>query len=333
MSRTVTLLEVQDLTTEFRTEDGIVRAVDGVSFHVVRGETLGLVGESGSGKSVTSLCIMRLLQGTSARTTRGRILFEGEDLLKKDESGMRHIRGNQISMIFQEPMTSLNPVLTVGFQIIEALKIHEGLTDAEASEKAVELLRMVGIPSPDRRVKEFPHRLSGGMRQRVMIAMALSCSPKLLIADEPTTALDVTVQAQILDLMRRLKIELGMSILLITHDLGVIAGMAHRVAVMYAGQIVEVASADDIFNAPLHPYTEGLLYSIPTLDTPRGKLHVIEGTVPDPIHMPPGCRFHPRCAEASPRCRLQMPHLIHLGDRSVACLKYANGGTGEASAQ
>ncbi|MDP2858590.1 MAG: ABC transporter ATP-binding protein [Bacillota bacterium] len=320
------LLQVHDLSTEFMTEDGLIRVVDGVSFAIARGETLGMVGESGSGKSVTSLSIMRLLPPRSGRVAGGQVLFEGRDLLSLDEAQMRHVRGYSISMIFQEPMTSLNPVFTVGFQIAEALKVHQGLDDKQGWAKAVDLLSTVGIPLPQRRVHEYPHQLSGGMRQRVMIAMALACNPKLLIADEPTTALDVTVQAQILDLMRRLKDDLGMSILLITHDLGVIAEMAKRVVVMYAGRVVEEADVDDIFNDPLHPYTRGLLSSIPTLDSPRGDLHVIEGVVPSPFAWPSGCRFHPRCPEAIPACAEAAPSFIPAhGGRRVACIKYDAG--------
>lgn len=316
------LLEVQDLVTEFRTEDGIVRAVDGVSFHIGKSETLGMVGESGSGKSVTSLSLMGLIRPPAGRIVRGKVLFEGEDLRGEDSEQLRRLRGDKIAMIFQEPMTSLNPVLRVGFQISESIKVHKGLTDEAATKKAIDLLSIVGIPAPERRVREFPHQLSGGMRQRVMIAMALSCNPSLLIADEPTTALDVTVQAQILELMRRLKSELGMSILLITHDMGVIAEMAERVAVMYAGRIVEVAEVRDLFSTPLHPYTQGLLASIPTLETSRGKLRVIEGTVPSLFDMPKGCRFHPRCPDAFDRCRVEDPGLADRGGRAVACFKH-----------
>ncbi len=315
------LVEVKNLTTCFWTDDGKVTACDNLSFNINRGETLGMVGESGCGKSVTSLSILRLVAWPPGRIVSGRILFDGEDLLTKTESEMRDIRGNKISMIFQEPMTSLNPVYTVGDQIAEAIRLHQGKERKEAWDQAVEFLRLVGIPLPERRVKEYPHQLSGGMRQRVMIAMALSCNPSLLIADEPTTALDVTIQAQILELMKKLKQDFGMSILLITHDLGVIAEMAERVVVMYAGRIVEEAAVDDLFTTPFHPYTKGLLDSIPRLDTARGRLHVITGTVPDLTRLPGGCAFHPRCPEARPKCREEAPPLEPLGGngRQAAC--------------
>jgi len=318
------LLEVKDLKTYFYTSDGVVRAVDGVTFHIMRGETLGMVGESGCGKSVTSLSIMRLIPDPPGKIVHGQVIFEGEDLLKKSEAAMRRIRGNRISMIFQEPMTSLNPVYTVGDQIAEAIQLHQGLKRREAMEKAVEMLRKVGIPLPERRVHEYPHQMSGGMRQRVMIAMALSCNPQLLIADEPTTALDVTIQAQILELMKELKDEMKMAILLITHNLGVIAEMAQRVVVMYAGKLVEEADVRSIFRKPLHPYTEGLLNSIPRIDAPRARLHVIEGVVPNPLYMPPGCRFHPRCPYAEDICRREEPSLVQAGGgRWVACWMWA----------
>ena len=314
------LVEVKNLKTYFHTEDGVVPSVDGVSLHIGRGETLGVVGESGCGKSVTSLSIMRLIPIPPGQIAGGEIIFEGQDLLKKSEAEMRKIRGNDISMIFQEPMTSLNPVYTCGDQIAEAIELHQGLNKKEAMAKAVEMLRLVGIPSPERRVHEYPHQLSGGMRQRVMIAMALSCNPKLLIADEPTTALDVTIQAQILELMKKLKRELGMAIMLITHDLGVIAEMAERVIVMYAGKVVEEADVTSLFRKPLHPYTEGLLRSIPRLDDGKERLHVIEGVVPNPLRMPAGCRFNPRCPYAKEICRAKEPPLAEAGPgRQVAC--------------
>jgi len=314
------LLDVKNLVTRFWTDDGKVTACDDVSFRVRRGETVGLVGESGCGKSVTSLSVMRLIAWPPGKIVSGEILFEGSDLLKKDEAEMRAIRGNKISMIFQEPMTSLNPVYTVGEQIAEAVRLHQGKNKKEAWFQAVEMLKLVGMPVPERRVREYPHHLSGGMRQRVMIAIALACNPSLLIADEPTTALDVTIQAQILELMKSLKREFGMSILLITHDLGVIAEMAERVMVMYAGKIVEEGPALELFGAPLHPYTRGLLISIPRLDTPKGKLHVIEGTVPDLARLPGGCAFHPRCPEADPRCREASPPLVAVGGhRKLSC--------------
>lgn len=314
------LVDVRNLVTCFWTDDGKVTACDDVSFQIRRGETMGLVGESGCGKSVSSLSIMRLIPWPPGKVVSGEILFEGEDLLAKDEAAMRKIRGNKISMIFQEPMTSLNPVFTVGEQIAEAVRLHQDKKKKEAWSQAVAMLKLVGIPLPERRAKEYPHQLSGGMRQRVMIAMALSCNPSLLIADEPTTALDVTIQAQILELMKALKREFGMSILLITHDLGVIAEMADRVMVMYAGRIVEEASADDLFGEPLHPYTKGLLVSIPRLDTPKGRLHVIDGIVPDLARLPGGCAFHPRCPEAGPKCREAVPGLAEVGgNRKVSC--------------
>lgn len=319
------LLDVKDLKTYFYTSDGVVPAVDGVNFHVRRGETLGIVGESGCGKSVTSLSVMRLIPYPPGKIVEGSIEFEGQDLLQKSEAEMRKIRGNLISMIFQEPMTSLNPVYTIGDQICEAIELHQGLKRREATEKAIEMLRLVGIPLPERRINEYPHQLSGGMRQRVMIAMALSCNPRLLIADEPTTALDVTIQAQILELMKKLKQELGMAIMLITHDLGVVAEMAQRVVVMYAGKIVEEADVVSIFRKPLHPYTQGLLDSIPSMDREKGRLHVIDGVVPNPLFMPTGCRFNPRCPHAMDICREREPVLEPAGEgRFVACWLRSN---------
>ena len=312
------LLEVDDLTTHFFTRDGVVRAVDGVSFAVMRGEVLAIVGESGCGKSVTSLSIMRLVASPPGRTVRGRVMFEGRDLLQLSEPEMRKVRGDAISMIFQEPMTSLNPVLTIGHQIAEALVLHRGLSRDQAMRRAIELLRVVHIPAPDRRAAQYPHQLSGGMRQRVMIAMALACEPRLLIADEPTTALDVTIQAQILDLMRELKQKTGAAIVLITHDLGVVAEMAERVVVMYAGRKVEEARVDPLFARPLHPYTRGLLDSIPKLGDAhaaraaagaRVRLAEISGTVPSLIEPIPGCAFAPRCGFATARCRSEAPPL------------------------
>ncbi len=313
------LLEVLDLKTHFVTSEGTLPAVDGVSFHVNRGETLALVGESGCGKSVTSLSIMRLVAQPPGRYVAGRILFGGRNLLTLSDAEMRRIRGNEIAMIFQEPMTSLNPVYTVGEQLAEAIRLHQGSKPRTAMEKARHLLELVGVPAPDRRVREYPHQLSGGMRQRVMIAMALSCNPKLLIADEPTTALDVTIQAQILDLMGRLKRELGMAILLITHDLGVVAEMAERVVVMYAGKVVEEAPVRDLFRQPLHPYTQGLLTCIPRIDRPQGRLNVIEGIVPNPLDYKPGCRFGDRCPYAWEICGREEPALVAAGERRVAC--------------
>ncbi|MGE0718122.1 MAG: ABC transporter ATP-binding protein [Alphaproteobacteria bacterium] len=316
------LLAVRDLKTYFRTEGGLFRAVDGVSFTVDRGRTLGIVGESGCGKSVTSLSIMGLVPQPPGIHAGGEILFEGEDLLKKRKAELRRIRGGAISMIFQEPMTSLNPVFTVGDQIIEAITAHLDLGAAEARERALAMLKRVRIPSPERRIDDYPHQMSGGMRQRVMIAMALACGPKLLIADEPTTALDVTIQAQILDLMRTLRDETGTAIILITHDLGVIAGIADDVVVMYAGKIVESAPVKALFADPQHPYTIGLMGSIPKLDEERDRLASIEGTVPPPFALPAGCRFNPRCPFADDRCRTTEPPLRPLRDgHLVACWK------------
>ena len=314
------LLTVKNLKTYFYTEDGVVPAVDGVDFEVAAGETLGIVGESGCGKSVTSLSVMRLIPNPPGRIISGDIHFDGKDLLAMGDAEMRGIRGNDISMIFQEPMTSLNPVFTIGDQIGETIKLHQNLNDRQARDKAIEMLRLVGIPLPERRVKEYPHQLSGGMRQRVMIAMALSCNPKLLFADEPTTALDVTIQAQILELMKKLRDELDTAIVLITHDLGVIAEMVDRVIVMYAGKVVEEASVYDIFRDPKHPYTEGLLNSIPKLDEPKKRLKPIDGVVPNPLEMPEGCRFHPRCPYAMDICKEKQPELKQLSaDRQVSC--------------
>ncbi|MCC6466782.1 MAG: ABC transporter ATP-binding protein [Alphaproteobacteria bacterium] len=324
MSLAPPLLEVRDLKTYFDSEQGEVRAVDGVSFHIGRGETLAVVGESGSGKSVTSLSIMRLIAG-SGRIAGGSILLNGVNLLDKQESEMRRIRGNDISMIFQEPMTSLNPVFTVGSQIAETIALHRHLGAKDARRKAIEMLDLVGIPEPGRRFDVFPHQMSGGMRQRVMIAMALSCSPKLLIADEPTTALDVTIQAQILDLMRRLQKELGMSILFITHDLGVVAEVADRVVVMYAGRAVEVAPVDELFANPRMPYTIGLLGSVPRVDLAahrQQRLRAIPGSVPNPADLPPGCAFQPRCRFAVAACARAVPPLEDSGGgHMVRCLR------------
>jgi peptide/nickel transport system ATP-binding protein len=319
----IPLLEVVDLKTHFFTRDGVVRAVDGVSFSIQPGETLALVGESGCGKSVTSLSIMRLIASPPGRTVAGSIRFNGRDLLALSEREMRKVRGNEISMIFQEPMTSLNPVLTIGRQVAEALVLHRGLGSSQAAERAIEMLRLVNIPEPARRAAEYPHQMSGGMRQRVMIAMALACDPKLLIADEPTTALDVTIQAQILDLMRGLKEKTGAAILLITHDLGVVAEMAQRVVVMYAGRKVEEASVNDLFDRPRHPYTRGLMKSIPRLGAGHGagkRLAEIPGMVPSLREPMTGCAFASRCSHAGERCRGEIPPLEARGPRHiVAC--------------
>ena len=318
------LLEVKDLKTYFDSEQGEVRAVDGLSFAIGYGETLAVVGESGSGKSVTSLSIMQLIAG-SGRIAGGSVLLAGEDLLAKSEAQMRRVRGNEISMIFQEPMTSLNPVFTVGNQIAETISLHKRVAAADAKRQAIEMLDLVGIPEPQRRFDSFPHQMSGGMRQRVMIAMALSCRPKLLIADEPTTALDVTIQAQILDLMRRLQKEFGMSILFITHDLGVVAEMADRVVVMYAGRAVEMATVDEIFDRPRMPYTIGLLESLPRVDraaSHRERLRSIPGNVPNPSALPAGCAFHPRCRFALDVCTREAPALTGTDDGHLArCLR------------
>lgn len=301
------LLEVHNLKTQFFTDDGIVKAVDDVSFSIGEEETFGLVGESGCGKSVTALSIIRLIPWPPGKIVGGEIIFDGEDLLKKSEEEMQKIRGCKISMIFQEPMTSLDPVFTVGNEIMEVIQLHQGLDKDEARKKALEMLRIVGIPDPERRMKEYPHQLSGGMRQRVMIAMALSCNPKLLIADEPTTALDVTIQAQILRLMDQLKEDFSASVLLITHDLGVIAQQCRNVAIMYAGEIVEYGTVEAIFESPLHPYTVGLNKAIPRLDVDMERLQIIEGTVPNLIQIPSGCRFHPRCPYVMEICRRERP--------------------------
>ncbi|HHY32614.1 MAG TPA: ABC transporter ATP-binding protein [Firmicutes bacterium] len=318
-----TLLEVRDLKTYFYTEDGVVPAVDGVSFSVDKGETIGIVGESGCGKSVTSLSVMRLIPNPPGKIVGGEIIFEGKNILEKSEAEMRHIRGNEISMIFQEPMTSLNPVFTVGDQIMEAIMLHQKVGKKEARKKTIEMLRLVGIPSAEKRVDEYPHQMSGGMRQRVMIAMALSCNPKLLIADEPTTALDVTIQAQILDLMLKLKEDLGTAIMLITHDLGVVAETVNKVVVMYAGKIVESADVVSIFKKPEHPYTLGLLGSIPKVNEDRERLQVIEGVVPNPFNMPTGCRFHPRCSFVRDICKEEEPELVDVeAGHQVRCWRF-----------
>ncbi|WP_156291305.1 ABC transporter ATP-binding protein [Oceanobacillus salinisoli] len=303
------ILEIKNLQTSFFTKDLELKAVDGVSFTIPKQKTLGVVGESGSGKSITSLSILRLIE-EPGKIVGGEILFKGENLLKKKESEMRNIRGNEISMIFQEPMTSLNPTLTIGEQIGESFRIHQGLSKKEALKKSVEMLELVGIPSPKKRVKQYPYELSGGMRQRVMIAIALACNPNLLIADEPTTALDVTIQAQILDLIKNLQEQLGMGVLLITHDLGVVAESCDVVAVMYCGQVVEYADVKTLFKEPKHPYTIGLMKSIPPHDQDiEGDLEVIKGAVPSPAEMPTGCRFAPRCPFATELCKTKMPEL------------------------
>jgi len=317
---TDTLLRVEALRTGFATAGGLLRAVDGVDLELAAGGTLGVVGESGSGKSVTALSIMRLVDRPGRVEPGSKILFEGRDLAKLSESEMSAIRGNDVSMIFQEPMTSLNPVFTVGNQIAEAVVLHQGLGKRDAMSRAVEMMRLVGIPSAERRVDDYPHQLSGGMRQRVMIAMALACNPKLLIADEPTTALDVTVQAQILELMKDLRERLGMAILLITHDLGVVAEMVDEVAVMYAGRIVERGPVADVFAEPQHPYTGALLRSIPRVGMRYTRpLEAIRGMVPSPLDWPPGCRFAPRCDYAFDRCQSEDPRLLSVPPQESAC--------------
>jgi oligopeptide/dipeptide ABC transporter ATP-binding protein len=314
------ILRVEELRTQFSTDDGLVRAVDGVSFEVRAGETLALVGESGSGKSVTALSILRLVPEPPGRITGGRVIFQGRDLLALPLPEMRRVRGREISMVFQEPMSSLNPVFPCGEQIVEVLVLHERMAQREARARAVELLRMVGIPAPEQRASEYPHQLSGGMRQRVMIAMALACRPALLIADEPTTALDVTIQAQILELLQRLQDELGMAVLLITHDLGVVAEAADRVAVLYAGQVVESCDVAAAFHRTRHPYTASLLASLPRLGSRGERLRVVPGQVPDAARFPLGCRFHPRCPAVEERCRTVAPPMRTLdGDHGSRC--------------
>lgn len=321
------VLEVKDLVVEFRTDRGTIKAVNGVNFDVFKGKTVGIVGESGSGKSVSALAIMGLIPNPPGRVASGQILFNGKSLVHMTPGDMRKIRGNKIAMIFQEPMTSLNPVFTIGNQIEEVIELHQPhLSKKEREAKAIDMLRLVGIPSPDKRVKEYPHQLSGGMRQRVMIAIALSCEPDILIADEPTTALDVTIQAQILELMKKLQKELGMGIILITHDLGVVAETCDTVAVMYCGQIVETADVKTLFNHPRHPYTKGLMDSIPSFDSTSGhkkdRLRTIEGMVPSLFDLPPGCNFQDRCINVTEKCRGVQgePKLMEMNkDHYAAC--------------
>ena len=316
------LLSVKNLSTEFPVKKGIVRAVEDVSFDVDQGEILAIVGESGSGKSVTSLSIMGLL-AEPGHVAGGSLEFEGKDLATLSEKQYRELRGNDMAMIFQEPMTSLNPVYRVGNQIVEAIRTHEKVSKAEAKDRAVDLLRKVGIPSPEARINDYPHQMSGGMRQRVLIAMALACNPKLLIADEPTTALDVTIQAQILDLLRRLRDDTGMAVLLITHDLGVVSETADRVVVMYCGQVVEEAEVRTLFDHPMHPYTLGLLKSIPRLEDDDSKrLYMIKGMVPNPLEMPPGCHFSDRCDSCMDICRTKVPELVDVDGHKVRCFLY-----------
>lgn len=320
------VLQVKNLSTHFYTDEGTVYAVDDVSFSMKKGETLGIVGESGSGKSVTALSINGLIPTPPGKIVAGEILFEGEDLLKKSKKTLRKIRGGKIAMIFQEPMTALNPVLSVGYQICESLRIHQKLDKKQAREKALEMLKRVGIPLAEKRIDEYPHQLSGGMRQRVMIAIALCCNPQLLICDEPTTALDVTIQAQILELINRLKEDMGTSVIMITHDLGVVAQVTERILVMYAGQIVESGSAKEILTDPQHPYTRALLASIPTPEKEGERLHVIRGMVPSLSRLPTGCLYHPRCEVCMEICKEKKPQLIDLGEgRQVRCLRFEGG--------
>lgn len=316
------LLEVKHLKTQFRTKHGQVTAVDDVSFAVDQGETLGIVGESGCGKSVTSLSILHLLPQSVGKISDGKVLYKGRDITHLDNKSMCEIRGKEISMIFQDSMTSLNPVLTIGKQLMETIAVHNSFSKEELKKEALTILTKVGVSSPERRLHEFPHQLSGGMRQRVMIAMALSCNPSLLIADEPTTALDVTIQAQIIDLMVELKKNINASIMLITHDLGVVAEMADHIMVMYAGKVMEYGTARQIFKNPLHPYTRGLLASIPRLDRDLERLYSIDGTVPTLDKMPKGCRFCSRCAEATDQCRLCQPPIYEIEGQKVRCWNY-----------
>ena len=318
-----TLLEVKNLKTHFFTMEGVVKAVDGVSYELNEGETLGLVGESGCGKSMRALSVMRLIPDPPGKIIDGEILLDGEDILKIDMEGMRQVRGAKIAMVFQEPMTSLNPVLTVERQITETLQLHMGMSKLESQRESVNLLTRVGIPDPEMRIKQYPHQFSGGMRQRVMIAMALSCNPRLIIADEPTTALDVTIQAQILDLMKSLTTELGVALIVITHNLGVVARYADRVNIMYAGKVIERGEAREIYSNPRHPYTVGLLRSVPRLDLPRrAKLDPIEGQPPDLINLPPGCAFRERCRWAIDKCATDTPELVETSDGHLsACFR------------
>lgn len=323
------LLEIEHLSVTFGNRDKNTSVIEDLNLFMQKGETLGVVGESGSGKSVTSLSIMGL-HSEANTTVKGRILFEGIDLLSLSAKEMQQIRGNKIAMIFQEPMTSLNPILTCGRQIMEPLLLHTKITKQEAKKRAVELLTLCGIPAPEQRFHEYPHQMSGGMRQRIMIAMALACNPQLLIADEPTTALDVTVQAQILELMKELKNKINMSILMITHDLGIVVDSCDRVIIMYAGQIVESAPVKELFSKPCHPYTKGLIQAIPRLDQKKDRLEAIDGMVPDADKMPTGCRFNPRCPHAWERCRQEMPQLCTIDkNRSVRCFLFEQKGREE----
>jgi oligopeptide transport system ATP-binding protein len=322
-----TVLDVKDLQTYFKTDAGIVKAVDGVSFSVREGETIGIVGESGSGKSVTNLSLMRLIPSPPGKIVGGEVIFEGKDILKLSEKQMRSIRGKKISMIFQDPMTSLNPFLKISTQMVETIRLHEkDVSKQEALERSIDMLKLVGIPSAEKRIQNYPHQFSGGMRQRVMIAQALSCNAEVLIADEPTTALDVTIQAQILELIAKLSNQMGTAVILITHDLGVVAGMCDQVCVMYAGRIVEKATTDELYARPSHPYTEGLIKSVPRMDTTKkgNRLFSIEGQPPNVIDLPPCCPFHPRCHKAMEVCRQAYPLVKDLGKgHEVACWLFA----------
>ena len=321
------LLEVKNLKTYFYSERGVVKAADDVSFYVNKGETLGIVGESGCGKSITSMSIARLVETPPGKYVGGEILLNGEDMLRVSDERIREIRGNDVSYIFQEPMTSLNPVFKIGRQISESLMLHRGMSNKEAYLESVKMLDLVKIPNPERVAGDYPFALSGGMRQRAMIAMALACEPKLLIADEPTTALDVTIQAQVLDLMNELKEKINASIMFITHDLGVISEMSDRVMVMYAGKVVEVATTEDIFKNPKHPYTIGLIASKPDMSTESSRLHVIPGNVPDLNNLPAGCPFNTRCSHAMDKCKASFPEEVVLdGEHRIACYLYADGG-------
>lgn len=321
------ILRVKDLKTYFKLDEGLLKAVDGVSFELRKGETLGIVGESGSGKSVTNLALMRLVPVPPGRIAGGEVLFNGKDILKMSDAELRAVRGNKISMIFQDPMTSLNPFLRVSTQLIETLVLHQGLDKKAAKEKAIEMLKLAGIPAPEKRIDQYPHQFSGGMRQRVMIAMALSCNPEILIADEPTTALDVTIQAQILELINELSERLGTAVILITHSLGVVAGMCDNICVMYAGRIVEKGNADEIFADPQHPYTQGLIKSVPRLDREnKQRLYSIPGQPPNVINLPDCCPFFPRCERAMDICKSKYPPVSAAGKgRSVACWLYGEG--------
>jgi peptide/nickel transport system ATP-binding protein/oligopeptide transport system ATP-binding protein len=317
------LLEVRDLTVHFLTEEGVIRAVESVSFEIFPGEILGLVGESGCGKSVTGLSLLKLIPIPPGRIVSGDILFDGRNLLNLEEKEMEKVRGNDISMIFQEPMTSLNPVFTIGDQIVEAILLHQGLDKTEARRRAIEMLARVKIPSPEKLIDSYPHQLSGGMRQRAMIAMALSCQPKLLIADEPTTALDVTIQAEVLQLLKEIQQEMGMSVMLITHDLGVISEIADRVAVMYAGRVFEYGPLEAVFGKMRNPYTHGLMNSIPQLTEKKNRLNAIPGQVPDAMRLPAGCKFHPRCYLMIEDCKKEEPRLFQVnGDHFSRCIRW-----------